>query len=481
MAKHNNPRPNPPKVVGVGIYIKDSKTKEGVAFALVNLDTFQGQANKDGYISFGPIVANKTYSLTIQASNYSPYSQPLNVLDQTQDYHFTLDSTIKEPEVKVLKRVIVKNENFAHEDGELFRWQGYTGFLLYALDLAGVDINPIIDDYLSTGGNLIRVTGMADGFAEWPEVLRDQHFWPSRIGERFYTNLRPFADKLAIKGCYLEFTVFADALIIMPSRADRINHILKIRDSFKDHSSVFVEVANEPGHENQINEQEAHELGLMIQDSGFLVCSGNYNVPEDAEDYFHLDYFNTHTERKPEWPRTGRSLNELKKGFDWKNGKSFNGVHCAVVADEPTGADENSRGDSRSNIPEDFRWFAATCALFGDGATFHSSDGILTQKFRNVTRQCAIEFFKGLNFPPLRAQNSPYQRGGFGGGSGVGNMPIEHHDLDESQEPKALRTFCKEVDNEEYCVRLRPVGNTVTRDNWNIIEEPEKGLVKLGR
>ncbi len=142
------------------------------------------------------------------------------------------------------------------------------------------------------------------------------------------------------------------------------------------------------------------------------------------------------------------------------------------------GADEVNTA-SRSAVPDDFAYFAATAALEGAGSTFHSTDGLYSRPLRPITRQSAQAFFTAMKWVPNDAQLWPYQRGDQFGGPGINNMPMEHTDA------LALRTFCKGNGGQEWCVAVRPEAGwvAIARDGWRIVEQtgPRGALVRLVR
>ncbi len=367
----------------------------------------------------------------------------------------------------------VDNLAFKQDDGAYWQWRGCTDFLLYLYWLNGTDIEPILEDRWTAGANLVRVLGMVDSFA---------HFYPQEHPD-YYSRLRDFADCIGGYGMKLEFVPFADASIIFPFEGDRAAHVNKIAAALSQHSAVFVEVANEPGHQDQVDSDEAQALGNLLRGHGFPVASGNYTLADKQTSAPRCDYVTIHVERDDEWPRKDRSLAENRDGFSWSDGSAFEGYHCPVVSDEPMGASDTNQPGKRSNVPEDFRYAGACTALMGAGGTFHSDAGILSQLWTPTQRSCAVAYFEGLTYVPVECQFAPYQRGGAGGGAGIGDIPIIHYDLEEHVDPGALRSYAKFTsDGKEIALAIRPtVSALVGRDGWRVIDQPWKGLGTLAR
>lgn len=201
--------------------------------------------------------------------------------------------------------------------------------------------------------------------------------------------------------------------------------------------------------------------------AGLIWASGDYDV--ESPTFIKGLYVTYHTDRKPDWPRTPRGLAEIRDDI---NG----GTHCPVVADEPTGAAEAPRGDSRSSTASDFGYYAACAAQMGAGATFHSDDGIASRFLGPVQKDCARAFFAALAYIPPDCQFAPYTRGG-ANNVNVGDLPVVHHDLEEPTDPAALRSYSKtSSDGFNYYNRIRARGGTVMNPGWQQNEEPTFGI-----
>jgi hypothetical protein len=348
-----------------------------------------------------------------------------------------------------------------------------SAFLLFYRYLIGEDVTPQLEQYQALGANVLRVFLMVG----WDNL--SPRFFPNDFPD-YWQRLDEFLTVCALREIRVELTIFADAQIVMPREGDQVAFVAQVSQRVSGFWNVFLETCNEP-FKNGVDVTR-----VVPPSDGYLRASGKYDLPDNTIGapgpnlhLFRLDYVTIHTERKDEWPRTAKDLQEYRDGYNG-DGRTFRGLDpcdCPCVGDEPMGADEVDKPGSRSNVPDDFRYYAATAALMGAGATFHSTDGLNAALLRPVQYACAWEFFTAFLFVPPAAQIAPYQRGSEFGGPGVGNMPMEHVDV------KALRTFCKQVDGVEYCVAIRPTADwqAVGRDGWRVVEEPARGLVKLQR
>mgnify|MGYP001558570687 FL=1 len=115
--------------------------------------------------------------------------------------------------------------------------------------------------------------------------------------------------------------------------------------------------------------------------------SGNY---DDLRDQTHdLACLNLHTDRNTEsgaqkW--VGKAHESAP--YLWLRGKP-------IFYDEPMGADELTIPGRRSNVPHYFGIYGTVIAMVS-AVYFHSTDGLACNGLRPITRQCAVEFFRGI-------------------------------------------------------------------------------------
>lgn len=351
------------------------------------------------------------------------------------------------PLIPFAGRIRVDGKVFRDESGQIWTWRFATEFLLLNDLLDGRDITPILDDpdrgLVALGANGVRVIGMA----HWIPIneRRLPEFRPATYGDRYFEALGELADLLRARGLYLEFTALADTPFIMPAVGDQRAFLEKVAGVLSSKPNAFLEYCNEP---YDTDNRCGDVLALGRVPGAVLQASGNYDVRELADRYVldHvMDYVTEHPPRDEEWARKSHDAMDLRDGFS-NNGKDFAGVQVPVVADEPQKAGDDA------NVAL-FREFAASSALFGSGATFHSFAGVATKPFTDRQRDAARGFFAGLKAVAGEAQLWRYNRGGLTG------MPLAHSD------DLALRSFAKMNGNDSYVVVIGP------RPGWALIEE----------
>ncbi len=338
--------------------------------------------------------------------------------------------------------------------GQPWRWNGASAFLLGARIALGESVTAVLDWYQASGFNVLRV------FTAMDIVPRQRGMEPFILNN---DQVQRVLETVNRRGMYVELTV-GDMQILMPNRDDQRRYFESIVPGVNPR-----ELCNEP-FKNGVDVARLGRVG-----SGFQ-ASGNYRFVDKVQGNVVtqtmpavLDYFTYHTERKPEWPRTPHDAEEFFDGWNviatsgpYKGKRViFEGVHVPIVLDEPTGAAEESIGDSRSNVPDDFFDYAASAALMSAGATFHSSEGISTVVPGPVQQACARQWVAAMGAIPLDAPLGQYTRGG------SSRCPIEHDDR------TALRTYAKISGNRATAVVVRPTEHRaedrIARNGWRIV------------
>jgi hypothetical protein len=354
-----------------------------------------------------------------------------------------------------------------------WRWKGFSDFLLFYRYLIGEDITPLINDRLGVGATLVRVFTMV----AWDDIT--PRFYPQDFPD-YYGQLTAFIALLAQHGLRIELVLFCDcrdAPAVMPNSADRDRHqercIEAARAAGPETWNVIVEVANEPFKNLPNGNEEAVARAQQLLGCGFLIAAGNYDA-QSSTNWVPLnpgDYGTTHVDRSDDWPRKCKDIYDL----------AMEGTHCPWIGDEPMGAAEENDPGRRSNVSEDFAWYAAGCAMFGPGATFHSDAGTHSTLLGPNQQTCARAFFAALDWVPTDAPYWPYRRGDMGSEAGMGLPPLSvmHDDALE------LRTYAKGYTDangmgHDWVIQIRTSRDHATpRDGWRVVSEPQRGFCYL--
>lgn len=446
------PGPSVPStaVVGVEVYKGDPEGDHKFPWQTVSLKT---AANPTGPETTTDGAGNAWF--TLGAGDYDVWVQPDGYTKAEQ--HVTMPAAPVGQTVRlsvlpigpppVTQRVHADGRVFRLEDGTIWRWKGVTAFLAYQQFLNGVDLTPQIAQWQRWGANTVRVLGMN----AWPAP---ETFTPSAYGDRYFADLPRFADTLAAAGLRLEFTVFADAQIVIPSDGAQRAFLSRALAALGPQVNVFVEVCNEPFKNGVVVERFAD-----VHSAGLLIASGRYPDESTGSTLATRDYATMHDDRSAEWPRKAKALADLNQlGWTLPDGSEFRPIVKPWVSDEPMGAAETDQPGRRSTVAADFEDYAAVCALFGAGATFHFEDGLHGRLPGPIQQAAGMAFFAGLDAIPIDAPLGSYTRGL------LPNCPLVHDDA------TALRTFCQIWGSTATCVVVRKAYDLpVAQGAWRIV------------
>lgn len=442
------PQPVPPTTYTVACVVSDIVTHAPIKGAACGLGNELEPTNADGYAAFQNVPAGNV-ELHVGAVDYESIVINQQIMGNT-NIKVALQPVkpnTKEPHVPLHATDSV----FRRPDGSIFRWLGASDFSLYAKFLDGKDIGTILSDRVRLGFTVLRVFGMVDSFT---------HLHPREHAD-YYTRLPDFAQLVGSYGLRMEFVVFADAQVIMPSVVDERVHIDNVRRAFNGAWNVTLEVGNECYKNIPGGDETCRDFALAEQGQGLLVAVGSVETGPFPP-LRQTDYGTHHTERDAEWPRKAKDIYDV-----WE------ATRIPFVADEPIGAAEIERPGSRTTSASDYRFYCANAALFG-GVTFHSDLGVTSDTFTGKQREMAQACVEGSRFVPVDAPTQLYQRGGDDDGPGVGNIPVMHRDSLE------LRTYCKGDSGHETCIQTRTQREHATpRDGWRVVAEPWQGFVTL--
>jgi len=345
---------------------------------------------------------------------------------------------------------------FRHvDDGTPWSWAGWTWLLLYKQYLEGEDITPALRLLRSLGTKLVRFFGMSR-YIDGGET-EDVQFWPQRYGDRYYDEIPTFAALLADHDLRFEFTVFADARVIMPDRNEQREHLRRVVEKLRDQPNAFLEIENE-WHVNQDTDLN----DLQHQDWGNLLwASGDYDIERidtpismspldqqkarDARDFlnakrtdFHSTrkmsaavplsvdprppmivgrYVTYHGARSKMWPsEAGKEGHFYFDGWDTINheGNRSYGQACQVpcLNDEPKGASDlehNRWGDERYTDWRQAEDAGAGFAHSSAGGTFHSENGALGKPPNETEKTCGRAMFRAMAWYPPDLPTYPYE------------------------------------------------------------------------
>jgi len=286
----------------------------------------------------------------------------------------------------VRERLRVRGHCFELESGT--RWTAIecSDFQLLQRFLNNEDITPILKQRAELGFNLLRVFGMC-------EQMFKLH--PQDFGDRYFKGLSDFLDLCGASGFYVEFTVFADATVVMPSQNDQLTFWGRVCDAVRPKLNVLLEAINEA--DQVINRLDS--LQNLPRPSGILASHGS-NGSQQAPVRPPWSYETFHTNDASEWWRkTGHNAMEVSAGADGLEGSRL-----------PIIANENTRYPDKEQSPTRAFDAMAAAALLCAGACYHSVDGKVSQLFNGLELECAKQWVLGAKSVNLDFQDGSYQR-----------------------------------------------------------------------
>lgn len=278
-----------------------------------------------------------------------------------------------------LPRLKGAGARFQTVDGKPWQWRGATDFSLYLKFLQNTPgLDAVRDQRAAAGATIVRVLGMVNSFT---------HLWPQEHGD-FYTRLPAFAKWLEEAGLYLEFSVFADAQIIMPNVSAQRSHFDFVCGAVAPCPNVLIELGNEYGDwRNGDYGKNGFNPADFAKPQGVLSCRGSAvgDVPPILNPW---DYSTFHETRNfPGWVKDGNTI-EIQNGYNEYQGL---GYQHPIVHDEPIKMGSGFVTD-RNLIGQFAGIVGASCA----GATFHSAQGVTSDLWDAETAACAETFYRAL-------------------------------------------------------------------------------------
>src|SRR5436190_18081444 len=206
-----------------------------------------------------------------------------------------------------LRRLVVNGQFFGTSDGQPFTAIECSDFQLFQRFLNGEDIKPVLDERQEIGFNTLRVFGTC------ANMFR---LFPQDFGDRYWKALPEFCGQAGKFGCYVEFTVFADATIVVPDVNDQLDVWRRLSAVAPAIPNLLVEAINEA--DQVVNRLDS--INRLTKIAGVL-CSHGSNGGGQVPVRPAWDYETFHTNLQSEWWRkTGHNAMEMAAGAEGLEG-----------------------------------------------------------------------------------------------------------------------------------------------------------------
>lgn len=226
----------------------------------VDGDWDERKTNKEGYVAYLNVPAQQQHVL-IRAAGYEDVAFPVEMPQPG-----LLTVLLKRLPMARLVSIDLNSHRMVNERGERVYGRGASFFLGFKKHLDGRDINGPLDQLAGLGCNLVRLMGMFESLGG---------FDPRPYGDRYYSEIPVFMDRLAQRGIYGLWTACAATGGIF--NADQaMQHIHRTVEALLTTRNAIFSPVNEQGqHNNSIDRDrfkrelmDTGKLGWMIYDTG---------------------------------------------------------------------------------------------------------------------------------------------------------------------------------------------------------------------
>jgi len=299
--------------------------------------------------------------VTVKADGYVENSIATNAFHgRTTDVNVSLVRAI--PPVVPIHR---EGNRFLTPDGKEWKWKGTTDFLLYAKYLAGGEgaIQPLLQQRVAAGANLVRVFAMCANIA---------HFYPAEVAG-YWDRLQPFVRYLASQGLYVEFTVFADAELVMPDTSVQLAHW-----------QGFMRIVNEPNVFLELVNENSH-AGNTIKTDLFMRLDGSALQSHGSEQ----------SDMHPVEPAWDYAAYHARRDAppDARGATNFDASEFEAVYPQPL---PKLSDEGIKTTDAGFAALMGKHANIHNGGTFHSQSGVTSNLWNDAEFSAATAFFKEI-------------------------------------------------------------------------------------
>ncbi len=359
--------------------------------------------------------------------------------------------------------ITIHDRQFWDRDGNPWTWVGMTDFLIWSRYLHGEDVDALFHERVALGAKVLRVFGTLDAFSRTQAHIPAASIYPQDHPD-YYDKLLPFVRLANMHGLAIEFVLFADAEAVMPDQGMQDEYAEQVFQALEtasaDGFTNFLEGCNECVFRSNLpgGEARAYEVTSRFQGRSpyVLTASGSSatDLPECSPSVpYVLDYVTEHLDRGADWVRKHIDLREHRDGFTWGEntpcaGTPFTGTRVPTISDEPRGFDESVWGSRTTDVVAAGQ-AGGMAAMFGNGITFHSQSGLLSEPLGPIQTDAAVRMLQAARFINPRVQLLNYARGSDQGPCAwaYGPGPVEH------TEGPGMRSFTKWIGNQFWVVQ----------------------------
>ncbi len=360
----------------VNIEIVDLATLQGIPAKLDAIFLFHpGQdwhvpTNPNGQVQVK--LTPGDYIITISSQGY-----------QTFDWnvHIELDGTIRQGLVKVSAGLAIKTSGREFIiGGQRYKPKMASDFLLLEKKAKKEDIRPLLAQRKTAGADFLRIFTMAKIIADFNPKTYDV----KQVLTETLTDIHDFGMRAQVEG-------FADVQLIGLT-VDEQQH----------HQDVCAEVIRSLG------SLDLYDLGNEIDKNG--IDANNFTKPAGVTSS-KGSLQNNKPPKAPYWDFG--TYHPRRDGSDYYFSKFLSDItpqceiyigvegeppaNIPILPDEPIGFQTTNDPGHRANYPGFAYRLGSIYSMYLNGVCFHSTNGVFSQPFDDVTLACAKAFFKGCD------------------------------------------------------------------------------------
>jgi hypothetical protein len=360
----------------VRIKIVDLATLQGITAKLDGI--YIGHPDLPFHVTTGPNgifdagLGQGDYVITVSSPGYATFDWPV---------HIENDGEITQGLVKFVSGAAITTQGREFMiAGQRYKPKLASDFLLVFRKKNGEDITPILQQRKNAGADMVRIFTCCRNIADLNPKNYDVRFW-----------LGATLDDIHSFGMRAEVEGFADVQLIGLTIPEQQVHQDIVCDVIRSKGSMdLYDLGNEID-KNGIDANNFSKPVGVTSSPGSLQNNkpppapywdfGTYHPRRDGDDYYFSKYLSDIT------PQC-----EIYVGVEGRPP-----MNHPVLPDEPIGFQAINDPGKRANHPGFAYRIGSIYMMYLNGSCFHSTNGVFSEMYDDVTMQCAVACFKGMD------------------------------------------------------------------------------------
>lgn len=360
----------------VRIEIVDLESLRGIPAKLDAI--YVGHPGLDWHAVTGP---NGIFDATLGAGDYIITISSPGYSNFDWNVHIEGDGPIKQGLTKVVSNgaITTAGREFLVA-GQRYKPKLCSDFLLVYLKNRRDDIIPILKQRKQAGADSVRIFTCCRNIADFDP----RHYDVREI-------LGATLDDIHSLGMRAEIEGFADVQLIGLTLEEQRNHQVIVTDVIRTKGSLdLYDLGNEID-KNGIDANNFPKPIGVISSRGSLQNNkpphapywdfGTFHPRRDGNDYYFSKYLSDITPQS-----------EIYIGVEGEPP-----ANIPILPDEPIGFQAINEEGRRANYPGFAYRLGSIYSMYLNGSCFHSTNGVFSEMFDDITMQCAIAHFKGCD------------------------------------------------------------------------------------